>query len=267
MEFYSELIDSTTRTSLGYVKVVHANVGQTVVTTDGNHFFNLSSVGCQLRPIMINDAVLIQSRFVKGASQYLLNLNPPQEVYQKTYKSGWSLEVLFDGQNYCYLEPAPLQPEGFIRHQITTIEQLQSELLAREGKEITLPLLNTVLNKQKLKDALMAQLTRRYVCFIGGSGGNFVDNDQNRPDYQFLKMDPIGPNTDPAVIELNNIRAQGCTIAFKIQQDVIQYQYGMSFQDVVASHPHLAQVFAQYSQYLQDLYYCVNNAVEDALTC
>ena len=204
MEFYSELIDSTTSASLGYVKVIQANVGQTAVTTDGNHFFNLSSVGCQLRPIMITDAVLIQSRFVKGASQYLLNLNPPQEVYQKTYKSGWALDVLFDGQNYCYLEPAPLQPDGFIRHQVTTIEQLQIELQARERKAITLPLLNTVLNKQKLKDALTAQLTRRYVCYVGGGGGNFVDNDPNRPDYQYLMMEPIDPNSDPAVIELNN---------------------------------------------------------------
>lgn len=270
MEFYSELIDGTSLVSFGFVKVIlinTTNAGQTVVTTDGNHFFNLSSVGCQLRPIMINDAVLIQSQFVKGVTKYLLNLNPPEEVYQKTYKSGWSIDVLFDGQNYYYLEPASLQPQGFIKRQIATIEQLQSELFARERREITLPLLNTVLNKQKLKDALTAQLTRRYICFVGGSNGNLVDNDPNRPDYQYLKMDPIALNSEPAVIELNHFRAQGCTIAFIIQQDVIQYTYGMSFQDVVASHPHLAKVFAQYSQYLKDLYYSVNNAVEDALTC
>ena len=75
MEFYSELIDGTSLTSLGYVKVIHVNTtnaGQTVVTTDGNHFFALSVVGCHLRPIIINDAVLMQSRFIKGTSQYLL---------------------------------------------------------------------------------------------------------------------------------------------------------------------------------------------------
>lgn len=270
MDFYSELIDCTTLTSLGYVKVVQAsmaNAGQAVVTTDGNHFFDLSSAGCRLRPIIINDVVLMQSKFVKGISKYLINLNPQQQVYQKTYKSGWSFDVLHDGQNYYYLEPSPLQPPGFIRRPVTTIEQLQSELLAREKKEITLPLLNTVLNKQKLRNALTVQLSTRYKCFIGGSNGNYVDNDHSRPDYQYLKMDPIDPNSDVAVIELNHFGTQGCIIAFKIQQDVVQYPYGMSYRDVAINHPDLAGLFAQYSQYLEDLFYRVNNALEDALTC
>lgn len=270
MEFYSELIEDGTNKPLGYVKVVQPNVndmGLSVVTTDGNHFFTPSGALCHLRPIAIDDGLLQQVGFVKGTSNYLIQLNPNDMIYQKLYSSGWFLEVLYDGQNYYYLEPKASQPEGYIKHRITTIEQLQSEVAAHEGRNIVLPLLNTVLNKQKLKNGLSAALAGRYMCFTGGSNGNLVDNNQNRPDYNYLSLDPIDPNADPAVIELIQFKAKGCTVNFNIEKANIQYGYGMSFQDIVNCYQQHLQIIIKHQQYLMDLFYRVNKAIEGALTC
>ncbi len=270
MEFYSELIEDGTNKPLGYVKVVQPNVndmGQSVVTTDGNHFFTLSGALCHLRPIVIDDDMLQQVGFVKGTSNYLIQLTPNEVIYQKLYSSGWFFEVLYDGQNYYYLEPKASQTEGCIRHQVTTIEQLQSEVAAYERKKIVLPLLNTILNKQKLKNELMATFTGRYVCYTGGSNGMYVDNDQNRPDYNYLTLDPIDPNADPAVIGLNQFNTKGCTVNFNIEKANIQCRYGMSFQDIVNCYPQHSQIISRHQRYLMDLFYRVNKAIEGALTC
>ena len=271
MQYYSELIETRTNRSMGFVKVTNPNVinsAQTQVTMNGNNFFTLDSAQCHLRPIEINGEVLVRSGFIRGnGSQRFLSIGQQEVVYSKLYTSGWCLEVLVDGQGFYYLKPAPDRISGYYRYLVTSIEGLQSEVYAREHREFTLSLLDTVVNKNKLKDKLHELYGARYAFFNGPCSGRFVSNDPNRPDFVSLRLEPINANVDPAIIELHNFTARGCTITITLGNDVIQYTYGMSQNQIIQSHAHLQQVFNQYQGVIQESYLFVKEAMIYALTC
>lgn len=221
MQYYSELIETQANKSMGFVKVTNPNVNnkdQTVVTTNGNNFFTLGQAGCHLRAIPLYDAVLVRAGFTqRNGSPRFLSIGQQQIVYSKQYyPSGWCLELLVDGQNFFYIKPAPNRIEGYERYMVTTIEELQSEVYAREHREFALRLLNTVVNKKKLKDKLHDLYGPRYVSFNGPCNGMYVDNDQDRPDFVSLMLQPVDANVDPATIELHNFTARGCTICMRL---------------------------------------------------
>ncbi len=271
MQYYSELIETQTNSNLGFVKVMNPyvnNMAQTVVTTNGNNFFRLGQTGCHLRAIPLNDAVLVRAGFTQGnGSQRFLSIGQQEIVYSKLYASGWCLELLVGGQNFCYLKPEPNYNNGFERYLVTTIEGLQSEVYAREHREFTLDLLDTVVNKKKLKDKLHELYGARYVSFNGPCNGMYVDNDPNRPDYVSLMLQPVNANVDPATIELHNFSARGCTICIRLGNDVIQYTYGMTQNEIIQSHTHLQRVLNQYQGVIGEAYNFVEAAMKYALTC
>lgn len=83
MQYYSELIETLTNKSIGFVKVMNPNVNnmdQTVVTTNGNNFFTLGQAGCHLMAIPITDAVLVMAGFTAdhGSPRFL-------SIYSKQY--------------------------------------------------------------------------------------------------------------------------------------------------------------------------------------
>ena len=271
MQYYSELIETLPNRSLGYVKVTNPNANNmalTVVTMNGNNFFNLGQAGCHLRAILITDAVLIRAGFTRqNGSPRFLAIGQQMIVYSKLYASGWCLELLVDGQNFYYLKPSPNSNNGYNRYQVTTIEGLQSEVYAREHREFTLNLLDTVINKNKLKDKLHELYGARYVIFNGPFNNIYVDNDLNRPDFVSLILDPVNANVDPAIIELHNFSARGCTISISLGNDVIQYAYGMTQNQIIQSHAHLQQVLNQYMWVIREVYTFVEEAMRCALTC
>lgn len=270
MQYYSELIETQTNRSMGYVKVTNPNANNmalTVVTMNGNNYFTLGQAGCHLRAIPLNDAILVRAGFAQGnGSQRFLAIGLQEIVYSKQYTSGWCLELLVDGQDFFYLKPAP-NSNGYQRYRVTTIEELQSEVYAREHREFTLRLLNTVVNKKKLKDKLHELYGARYVSFNGPFNGMYVDNDQNRPNFVSLRLEPVDANVDPAIIELNNFTARGCTICIRFGNDVIQYTYGMTQNQIIHSHAHLQQVLNQYQGLIGEVYNFVEEAMKYALTC
>lgn len=271
MQYYSELIETQTNSNLGFVKVMNPNVNnmvQTVVTTNGNHFFRLGQAGCHLRAIPLNDAVLVRAGFTQGnGSQRFLSIGQQEIVYSKLYETGWCLELLVDGQDFYYLKPEPNNNDGFERYQVTTIEGLQSEVYAREHCEFTLDLLGTVVNKKKLKDKLHELYGARYVSFNGPFNGMYVDNDPDRPDFVSLMLEPVDANVDPAIIGLHNFSARGCTIDIRLGDDVIQYSYGMTPDEILRVHAHLQQVINQYQGVIGEVYNFVEEAMKYALTC
>ncbi len=271
MQYYSEFIETQTNRSMGFVKVMNPNVnnvGQTQVTVNGNNFFTVESAQCHLRPIELNGAVLARAGFAQGSgSQRFLSIGQQEVVYSKLYTSGWCLEVLVEGQDFFYLKPAPNRISGYYRYQVTTIEGLQSEVYARENKEFTLSLLDTVLNKNKLNDKLHEQYGARYMFHNGACNGRFVDSDPNRPDFNSLMLDPVNPNADPAIIELHNFSARGCTITIRFGHDIVQYTYGMDLYQVIQGHAHLQQVLNQYQGVIREVYMFVEEAMIYALTC
>lgn len=271
MQYYSELIETQTNRSMGFVKVMNPNVNnmnQIVVTTNGNNFFTLGQAGCYLRAIPLNDAVLVRAGFtLRNGSPRFLSIGQQEIVYSKLYASGWCLELLMDGQDFYYLKPAPNSNIGYDRYQVTTIEWLQSEVYAREHKEFPLSFLDTIVNKKKLKDKLHLLYGARYVSFNGPFNGMYVDNDPNRPDYESLLLEPIDANVDPAIIELHNFRARECTISIRLGNDVIQYTYGMTPNQIIQGHAHLQQVINQYQGVIREVYTFVEEAMDYALTC
>jgi hypothetical protein len=271
MQYYSELIETLTNRSMGFVKVMNPNVNNmdlTVVTKNGNNFFTLGQAGCYLRAITISDAVLVRAGFTqRNGSPRFLTIGQQMTVYSKLYTSGWCLELLADGQDFFYLKPAPNRIEGYERCQVTTIEGFQSEVYAREHREFTLSLLNTVVNKKKLKDKLHVLYGARYVSFNGPCNGMYVDNDPNRPDFVSLMLQPVDANVDPATIELHNFTARGCTVCIRLGNDVIQYTYGMTQNQILQSHAHLQQVLNQHQGVIGEIYNFVEEAMKYALTC
>lgn len=272
MQYYSELIETLTNKSIGFVKVMNPNVNnmdQTVVTTNGNNFFTLGQAGCHLMAIPITDAVLVMAGFTADhGSPRFLSIGQQEIVYSKQYyPSEWCLELLADGQNFFYLKPAPNRIEGYERYQVSTIEELQSEVYAKEHREFTLSLLNTVVNKKKLKDKLHELYKSRYVSFNGSCNGMYVDNDLNRPDFVLLRLEPVDANVNPATIELHNFTARGCTVSIRLGNDVIQYIYGMTQNQIIQSHAHLQQVLNQYQRAIGEVYNFVEEAMKYALTC
>lgn len=271
MQYYSELIETQTNRSIGFVKVMNPNVNNmdlTVVTTNGNNFFTLGQAGCYLRAILLNDAVLLRAGFtsVHGSLRFL-SIGQQEIVYSKQYTTGWSLELLVDGQDFFYLKPAPNRIEGYERCLVSTIEELQSEVYAREHREFSMSLLNTVINKKKLKDKLHELYGARYVSFNGPFNGMYVDNDQNRPNFVSLRLEPVNANVDPAIIELHNFTARGCTICIRFGNDVIQYIYGMTLKQIIQNHVHLQQVLNQHQGVIGEVYNFVEEAMKYALTC
>jgi hypothetical protein len=271
MQYYSELIETQTNRSLGYVKVTNPNANnmpQTEVTMNGNNFFRLGQAGCHLRAIPITDAVLVRAGFIQGnGSPRFLAIGQQEIVYSKLYASGWCLEILVDGQVFYYIKPEPNSNIGYERYLVTTIEGLQSEVYAREHREFPLSLLNTVVNKKKLKDKLHELYRARYVSFNGPFNGMYVDNDLNRPDFVSLRLEPVDANVDPAIIELNHFNARGCTISIRLGNDVIQYTYGMTPNQIIQGHAHLQQVINQHQRVIREVYTFVEEAMNYALTC
>lgn len=270
MQYYSELIETRTNRSMGFVKVTNPNVinsAQTQVTMNGNNFFTLGSAGGHLRAIQLNDAVLVRAGFIQGnGSRIFLSIGQQEVVYSKLYASGWCLELLVDAQDFFYIKPAQ-NSNGYERYRVSSIEELQREVYAREHREFTLNLLDTVVNKNRLKGKLHELYGARYAFFNGPCNGRFVDNDPNRPDFVLLRLEPVNANVDSAIIELHNFTARGCTITITLGNDVIQYTYGMSQNQIIQSHAHLQQVFNQYQGVIQESYLFVKEAMIYALTC
>lgn len=271
MQYYSELIETLPNHSLGFVKVTNPNLNnmqQTEVTMNGNNFFRLGPARCHLSAIPITVAVLNRAGFMRGnGSMRFLSVGQQEIVYSKTYTSGWCLELLMDCQDFYYLKPAADKVEGYERFKVTTIEGLQSEVFIKEQKEFTLSLLNTVLNKKKLKDKLLELYGARYMFFDGPFNGLYVDNDQNRPDFVSLRLDPLNANVDPGIIELHHFNARGCTITILLGGDVIQYTYGTTPARIIQNHPHLQQLPAQLQRFVWETYMYVEEAMTFALTC
>lgn len=271
MQYYSELIETQTNRSMGYVKVTnpHANnMALTVVTMNGNNFLSLGQTGCHVRAITITDEVLIRAGFTqRNGSPRFLAIGQQMTVYSKLYTTGWCLELLLDGQDFYYLKPVLNSNNGYERYRVTTIEELQSEVCAREHREFTLSLLNTVVNKKKLKDKLHELYGTRYVSFNGPCNGMYVDNDLDRPDFVSLMLQPVDANADPATIELHNFSTRGCTISIRLGNDVIQYTYGMTQNQIRQGYAHLQQVLNQYQGVISEAYNYVEEAMKYALTC
>lgn len=270
VKYYSRLIGSIGQKDLGYVKVTQLDridEGKSIVTMDGNHYFVLFSAGCEIRPIRLSEDLLLEVGFSRDNSCPLLDPSSAEVVFRKIYKNGWLLDLLFDGKSFFYLEPSPQQPLGYKQHRVMTVEQLQREVAKAENKEFILPLLDAVLNKQVLQTELAKRFSGRFICEIGPCNGNYVDNDPDRPDYMYLRLDPINQNNEPATIGLNHFHAKGCTISIRIQDTYICYSYGCSFEEVTHNNPQADQIVTQYLPYLRDLFVNIDESIENALIC
>ena len=270
MGAYKELRIGGTNQSLGYVKVIKnsdIDMNLTLVTTNGNNYFTLGSVGGILFPITISVEVLTRSGFTQVNSNYNIDLAQTESVYRVSYTNGSFVEVLYDGQNFFYLTPDTFNIEGCCRIQVDTIEQLQTEVYVHERGDLILSILSTEINKTNLEERLLMLLSPNYQSIEGPNHGCLVDNDPARPDYEYIRMEPLDRNTNPADITIGAFNGNLCTITIHILNMAFHYQYGEDYRLVQNKFPHLHNVFVQYANYLRCLYDTVNDAIRYSLTC
>lgn len=270
MEVYRELRTRGTHQWMGYVKVVRSNVtdyNSTVVTINGNNFFTLGSVHGELNPIVISEDVLLQAGFCQVDSNYRITMGQSDSIYRVLYNNGSFVEIMYNGREFFYLIPDSNRLEGCVKLPINTIEQLQSEVYVHEGAFLILSLLNTEINKSKLKEALLSSLSPDYQANEGPNNGRFIDNNPERPDYEYIRMEPIDRNANPADIIIGAFQGNSCTITVHIFGVCFHYRYGANYQQLQENYPNLQQIFTQYAGHLRCLFDRANEAINYSLTC
>lgn len=230
-------------------------------TMDGVNMISDNDPNYQFLDLFITDEVLDRAGFYKlSTSQYNIPALPNDMFFHIPVTGNKVVEVLKRADRYYYIKP---NHPSFELKPVASVSEIQTAAY-NECPSIVLPLLNTIINRQKLYPYITGHTQGRYVI-----EAKKIDDDGKvkltTTDYNYLLLDPIDVNAFP-VIEIRILTPQCLSVDIHttIQVHCISTN---SWDDVIKANPQIQTLPPPEANQLHEAYQFVCDSVAYSKTC
>lgn len=230
-------------------------------TMDGVNMISDKDPNYQIQDLIITDNVLDDAGFHQlSTSRYNIPALPNDLFFHIPVTGNKYVEVLKRADRYYYVKPnhpsVELKP-------VASVSEIQTEAI-NECSNIVLPLLKTIINRQKLYSYITSHTLGRYVMV-----SNKIDADGkitlSTKDFDYLLLEPIVVNAYP-VIEIRILTPQ-CVSADIHTTMQVHCTNTNRWEDVIKANPKIHTLPSREVNQIREAYQFVCDSVAYSKTC
>ena len=230
-------------------------------TMDGVNMISDNDPNYQIQDLLITDNVLDDAGFYKlSTSRYNIPALSNDLFFHIPVTGIKYVEVLKRAERYYYVKPN--HPSVALKP-VASVSEIQTEAY-NECSDLVLPLLKTIINRQKLYFYITGHTHGRYVIET-----KKIDDDGKvkltTTDYNYLLLEPVVVNAFP-VIEIKILTPQCVSVDIHttIQVHCISTN---SWDDVIKANPQIQTLPTSEADQIHEAYQLVHDAVAYCKTC
>lgn len=230
-------------------------------TMDGVNMISDKDPNYQIQDLFISDIVLDDAGFHQiSTSRYNIPANPNDLFFHFPVTDDKIVEVLKRSDRYYYVKPnhpsVELKP-------VASISAIQTEAI-NECSNLVLPLLKTIINRQKLYSYINGHTHGKYVMVskkIDADGKIMLTT----KDFDYLLLEPVVVNAFP-VIEIKLLTPQCVSVDIHTTMQVHSISSN-TWDDVVKANPKIQSLPAHEANQIHEAYQFVCDSVAYSKTC
>lgn len=230
-------------------------------TMDGVNMISDKDPNYQIQDLIITDNVLDDAGFHQlSTSRHNIPALPNDLFFHIPVTGNKYVEVLKRADRYYYVKPnhpsVELKP-------VASVSEIQTEAI-NECSNIVLPLLKTIINRQKLYSYITNHNYDRYVMV-----SKKIDSDGKitltTKDFDYLLLEPVQVNAFP-VIEIKLLTPQCVSVDIHTTMQVHCISSN-SWDDVIKANPKIQTLSTREADQIHKAYQLVHDAVAYCKTC